>query len=228
MKHLISLSIITAVLAGCATAPMNYTPTTKQISEPPIGSINIASLGDKLLVQGNMSQRDALYFANTQKIGMGFTVHSGYFPKTGETSEFINFGLSGDNGAGKLTDMMGMPVALPNVLAVRKSDNAICTFNLLGSAINCKTGYSFEVKNWVTSNSNSFQQTLLYNGKVGNKINIAYREFSSDMARPAFNNDVEYDLSESNQIGYKGALLEVIEANNQMIKYKVIKNFNTN
>jgi hypothetical protein len=46
------------------------------------------------------------------------------------------------------------------------------------------------------------------------------------MARPAFNNDVEYDLNESKQIGYKGALLDVIDANNQNITYKVLKNFN--
>ncbi|MCD0195610.1 hypothetical protein K1T77_12420 [Acinetobacter baumannii] len=44
--------------------------------------------------------------------------------------------------------------------------------------------------------------------------------------RPAFNNDVEYDLSQSKEIGYKGALLEIIEATNQDIKYKVIRNFN--
>ena len=65
-----------------------------------------------------------------------------------------------------------------------------------------------------------------FSGKVGNKINIGYREFSSSMARPAFNNDVEYDLNESKTIGYNGELLEVIDANNQSIKYKVLKNFN--
>lgn len=73
----------------------------------------------------------------------------------------------------------------------------------------------------------SFQQTLIYSGKVGNKINIGYREFSGSIARPAFNNNVEYDLSESTTIGYKGAQLEIIEATNQYIKYRVIKNFNS-
>ena len=46
------------------------------------------------------------------------------------------------------------------------------------------------------------------------------------MARSAFNNDVEYDLNDSRQIGYKGALIDVLEADNQKIKYKVLKNFN--
>ena len=41
----------------------------------------------------------------------------------------------------------------------------------------------------------------------------------------AFNNDVEYDLRESSVIGYKGARIEVVEATNEHIKYKVIQNF---
>lgn len=73
----------------------------------------------------------------------------------------------------------------------------------------------------------SFQQTLLYSGKVGNKINIGYREFSNSLARPAFNNNVEYDLSESKTIAYKGAQLEILEATNQHIKFRLIKNFNS-
>ena len=72
----------------------------------------------------------------------------------------------------------------------------------------------------------AFQQTLIYNGKVGSRINIAYREFSNNMARPAFNNNVEYDLSESANIAYKGAELEVLEATNQHIKFKLHQNFN--
>ena len=46
---------------------------------------------------------------------------------------------------------------------------------------------SFEVKKVSSINSASFQQTLIYSGKVGNKINIGYRETSNDIARPAFN-----------------------------------------
>lgn len=84
----------------------------------------------------------------------------------------------------------------------------------------------FEHTTLNVSSENSFQQTLLYNGRVGDKINIGYRESSGNMARPAFNNEVEYDLSESKTIGYKGARIEVIEATNQSIKYRVLSNFN--
>lgn len=69
------------------------------------------------------------------------------------------------------------------------------------------------------------QQTLLYNGKIGSRITFGYREFSNGLARPAFSNNVDYDLSESMMIGYRGAKLEVIKATNTDITYKVISGF---
>jgi len=90
----------------------------------------------------------------------------------------------------------------------------------------CKSDVPFERRKKPLLASNSFQQILIYSGKVGDKIKLGYREFSNNTARPAFNNDVEYDLSESRIIGYKRARIEVIEATNRYIKYKVIKNFN--
>ena len=229
MKKFIFIGLFTAALAGCASTPMNYLPTTKQISEPPIGSINTASLGDKLLVQGTATERLALYSAGSQKLGLGASISQGYFPKSGEDATYEYFAVSSGIDAGTVRYLGGTSVAPASALgalALKKEDNTVCFINGLGKPGGCTKGLNVEKRNWATVGANNFQQTLLYNGKVGNKINIAYREFSSDLARPAFNNDVEYDLSESNQIGYKGALLEVIEANNQMIKYKVIKNFN--
>ena len=45
------------------------------------------------------------------------------------------------------------------------------------------------------------------------------------MARGAFTQEVQYDLNESNIIGFKGARLEVIEATNRNITYRLIENF---
>jgi len=72
----------------------------------------------------------------------------------------------------------------------------------------------------------SVQQTLIYSGRIGSRIRFGYREFSNNIARPAFSNDVEYDLLESRVIGYKGAEIEIVDATNQFIKYIVKKNFN--
>ena len=72
----------------------------------------------------------------------------------------------------------------------------------------------------------SFKQELIYTGKVGDKIRFTYREYSNSMARGAFSVDVEYDLSESNVIAYKGAVVSISKATNTSISYIVTKHFN--
>jgi hypothetical protein len=68
-------------------------------------------------------------------------------------------------------------------------------------------------------------QEFIYNGKVNNAIKFTYREFVNDLARPAFTQDLQYDLNESNIIGFRGLRIEIILATNTNIKYKVLNNF---
>ena len=56
-------------------------------------------------------------------------------------------------------------------------------------------------------------------------MKFVYREFSGDLARPAFTQEIQYDFDQSNTIGFKGLQLEVIEATNTKIVFKVINNF---
>jgi len=66
------------------------------------------------------------------------------------------------------------------------------------------------------------KQELVYNGKAGNTIKVSYREFSGNMARAAFTQDLVYDLSESKEISFRNIKIEVAEATNSYIRYKVV------
>lgn len=68
-----------------------------------------------------------------------------------------------------------------------------------------------------------FLTELIYNGISKNSITITYREFSKSYARPAFFQSFIYDLNQSKFIHFKSVLIEVIEANNAFINYKVIR-----
>lgn len=75
----------------------------------------------------------------------------------------------------------------------------------------------------------NLQKNLEYSGKTGNTISLFYKEFNGTtdgvFIRPAFTQEFKFDLSESNIIGMKGARIEVIQANNTGITYKVISHF---
>jgi hypothetical protein len=68
-----------------------------------------------------------------------------------------------------------------------------------------------------------YKQELIYNGKSKDTIRLSYREYIKDMARPAFFQDLTYDLLESREIAFRDLQIEVLEATNSTIKFFVKK-----
>lgn len=66
------------------------------------------------------------------------------------------------------------------------------------------------------------RKELLYSGKSGNTIEVSYREFRGGYAAPAFFQNLKYDLSESRLIRFQKFSVEILQADNQMIKYKIL------
>jgi hypothetical protein len=198
-------------------------PKATEISEPPIGSVNTRQVGEPLLRQGKYVEHDAIRVLSPTKVSWAYTVHPGLYLKHGEDSAAEFFVPAGGSGGGHV-----QKAALADnwkSIMVRRGERTLCMVTVF-NAYGCGDPSNFERQTVSVESEDSFQQTLIYSGRVGNKINIGYREFSSSAARPAFNNDVEYDLSESSVIGYRGARLEVQEATNEHIRYRVISNFN--
>ncbi len=77
-------------------------------------------------------------------------------------------------------------------------------------------------KKVVKASMNEFTVKLIYTGKSKNTIKILYREFKKNMLKSPFTHELTYDLNESMVIRYKNFRIQVIEAANEWIKYKVI------
>ncbi|WP_333842202.1 hypothetical protein [Limnohabitans sp.] len=69
----------------------------------------------------------------------------------------------------------------------------------------------------------SFKRELVYAGGSSKAITLLYREFKNDFARPAFSQELKYDINDDPIIGFKGARFEVLKAGNSGLSYKVIK-----
>lgn len=221
------MSLLLLALSGCATTAYNYKPEVAESSNPPLNQVATAYVGESLIEQGRVIQGDGIKLNSKQildKAKMGLS--AGTYMKIGEneTQEFYMPHSGSDSGKVEKTSMFSFDPSALQSIVVDKETNKVSLISA-----NVKTYgdlIEFNRTKITVKDTNSFQQTLIYNGKVGNKINIGYREFSGDLARPAFTNNVEYDLNSSKTIGYKGARLEVIAADNQSIKYKVLQNFN--
>jgi len=215
--------LLLVTIAGCAAPKHNYRPVALEVSEPPIGSVNTAFVGDVLLKQGSYTEHDSLYVQEDQQMGWAYTILRGFYLKQGD-DEYTEFYRPAPGSDGGGVDKAALADPWKSVQAY-KQEQKLCVVTVFNIPI-CEAGANFSRQKKPVLRGDAFQQTLIYSGKIGNKINVGYREFSGNMARPAFNNDVEYDLGASNTIGYKGAKLEIIEATNEFIKYRVIRNFN--
>lgn len=78
-----------------------------------------------------------------------------------------------------------------------------------------------------TSQESKFRRELLYQGLSKGTIKLSYREFANDMARPAFTQDVLYDLESNGKttVVFKGLRVNVLEATSARIKYVVEQPF---
>lgn len=161
-------------------------------------------MGEELISQKLRSYYTGLIIPENQKIGK-YTFLKGTYKldKANEKGQWFEVRTSNSENEDVL---------------IRKCDGNLCSEDICQ-----KLDYS--IKNIPFEKKNSFQQTLLYNGKIGSIVTISYREFNEGIARPAFTNEVTYDLKDSKIVGYKGARMEVINATNTEITYKVISGF---
>ncbi|WP_144428345.1 hypothetical protein [Azospirillum thiophilum] len=69
-----------------------------------------------------------------------------------------------------------------------------------------------------------FKYELLYEGVAGSTLNVSYREYTENMARPAFQQDLHYTLNASGptEISFRGARITVNKATNNQIDYTVL------
>lgn len=230
------LRIVTAVstaiiLSSCATTPRNYQPEISILSFPDLNSVTTVSLGEDMLRQGKAIETDGIVLRQDNNI-QNHLLSPGFYPTIGEDKDwtFHEFQIgSSFAGRGTLTLTGGLfgPKTYPQSIKASKTEQKTCIVpNGLGSSA-CDTEVPFSRERRPSLSVDYLQQTLIYSGRVGDKIRIGYRESAGGMARQAFSNEAEYDLSTSSEIAYRGARIRVLEADNQKIKYEVLSNFNT-
>jgi hypothetical protein len=87
-------------------------------------------------------------------------------------------------------------------------------------------GKNIRLSNVNELSEESFKRELIYLGGDANSVQLGYREFKNDYARPAFSQDLKYDISSEKLIGFKGARFEIQKAGNTVLLVKVVKHIN--
>lgn len=227
-NYAIALSIVVP-LAGCASTsppPQLYFGTTSIINIPEINVQTTAEIGQNIISKANLTKIPAITISsNVSEVvnSPGITtIQAGSIPlfTSNEHGKFYR-----DSNA--TYTMLGATVPSNDRSGIYVPNDKTqppviyhYTSSYAYGEIPVPNIQYTTIEKWGTD---SFKRELVYSGISQNTITILYREFSENIARPAFSQELKYDLSQGNAIGYKGARLEVIKATNTELVYKIIK-----
>ena len=223
-----SLIPVLTLLGGCITSRPALAPKVTVKDYPPLGEEHTAELGDTILDKGRIFELPALDLKNEVHWGDGFlvkklTVAPGILTAQEEDRAYTYY------FSPQFTiyeTLRGVMPARGGLMISKTNENRIFVFaSGMAAGGSPKPAAIFSRTTAFAQGQPSFRQELIYDGRNGNQVKFLYREFSGDLIRSAFNQQAEYDLTESKEIGFKGARIEVIEASNTQIKYKVLKSF---
>ena len=218
--RIIFFSLLLGILfiIGCSIAPMKILRTPAKsvyYCRPEINSINEVYIGETLLNEGRKSEQIAIYLlAEYGNKGWNAYHHIGEYKRIGFADEYILY-------QGNEINNNGVTNTYSQIL---ESKNGDC-YRRLNFGVELLPKESYVKKEYTDNLSDNFSQNLIYTGKDSDIIKFSYREFYNDMARASYTIDATYDISKDNTIRFKGALIEVIDANNQYIKYKLLSGF---
>lgn len=223
---IIAASFFSALLTGCgAPLPLAYHGTTSVVAIPEINTEATAEIGQTMISKANVTKLAAIKISSDVSELVNFpgttTVHAGNLPLFASNQEgrfyrdytatYTAFGATVEAGNGGIfvpNDKTKPPVIYHFAMKYLYGNKPVTDIT------------ESTAERW---GKDSFKKELVYSGVSQNTISVLYREYFDNVARPAFSQELKYDLAQGNAIGYKGARFEVIKASNTELTYKVIK-----
>jgi len=224
MRKLFCLFSLLAFISSCGPRTESVRGRLEYINFPSLNSIQTSNIGSTLLSKAKVETIEGFRLNSpvTGTFGLfwcKFNVgeyclrqhtasHNIYYPTNPHLVVYKDGSFDGGVG-----------------FSVRKKDGKMSGWTIGGVNITLDQAPDITKKMVTIVNETNFKQELVYNGKSGNIARFLYREYSGNMARPAFTQELTYDLSESKVIGFREVRLQVLGTSNTSIKYKVISGF---
>jgi len=228
MLKVVILVAVALCVTGCAST-QSVVARTDIINRPPLNEVSRAELGDTIVEKGKLTTYDGLVLKNEITWGDGFllkkfTVSPGRLRARQQDAKYTYF------YSDKMTvydAILGTAPYPGGGVCIKTADPTyVRGFFQSGKCTNSfKPSPEVERTRVVDVDAPNFRQELIYNGRSGETVKFLYREFSGDYARPPFSQDVQYDLKDGMMIGFKGVRIEIVEASNTRLSYRVLSSF---
>lgn len=232
MARLFALAFSCLLVFSCAATKLVTVQSREEvIVEPTIGEERLAEVGDSLVRTAKVTRLPALQLQDeVEASGTGWAWGNKAVFKPGLYVSKYNDGKQEcfESLAPVPVRSLGWAEGRGGICISKANPNSMTLYmGIPGQNAIYKPRGSIKVTHTthVDKDAPGFWQELIYNGKSGDSVKFLYREFASGMARPAFDQGVQYDLKEGKVVGFKGARVEVIEATNVNLRYRVLTHF---
>jgi hypothetical protein len=219
------MKTIKLIFALLLIITLNYCSSTSTITSqikfyktPELNIISEEEIGETIFTDRYEEINKSIYLNKEIETNWNLTkfkLDRGYYPLSSENNEYFFYTIN--------------EYPLKKGFAENKKTGEIKLYADGGYGFITKDyqGIDYVKKDYVNYDkcSSCFRKEFIFNGKSENNLKFIYREYSDNMLRPAFTQELQYDLRDGNIIGFKGLRIEVINANNTSIRYKIIKYF---
>lgn len=224
MLRRIAILLVVLSLVGCATTIRTIVPNRQNFQNYKIGELQQAYIGDPIIDIERASVRDAyITLMDYQTPTIGIQGSQQIFIKKGD--RFTAVAEIPGSPEEVLIREEG-PEKKSRFISIYKTGNVNRGWVLADGIIPLQGSWYkeqiFEKSNNPSRGDNSFKSQIIYSGLMGNTLRAVYREFSNDYARPAFSQELQYNLEESKVIAYKSLRIEIIKATNSLVEFKVL------
>jgi hypothetical protein len=212
--HVALFLLMGVTFAGCASAPSTMPFKSVKKGETELGQSVRVYVGDTIYRRFDYVEQYEAYVSGSFK-GSGVSV-------TMSESSAVRLLVDGKEGASITNNVTATAWGIAtNVgsffLIDEDSDGNFDKYSMPMAGTKGKIQTPIPVEWQRSARSKGFQRELIYQGRDGNNLKLFYREYIDDFARPAYNQEVQYDLGKSESIQFRGLTIRVEEANNEFL-----------
>jgi hypothetical protein len=227
----VALALPVLFLAGCVAAPPLRPPEIQITNMPQLETEATADIGETLVAKGKLYVYDGLELQERitdNGIMREYIVEPNAMRLEREDSAGTKWFVASP-GAYWINDKYTRRRAEPaGGYLLKKVDGSlelVGAYDMSGAGKITPAVPRHRVGKLVDRAQPNFRQELLYGGRIGNQIKLTYREFAGDLIRPGFTQEAQYDLAAEQVVGFKSVRIQVIDATNTRLKYKVLASF---
>ena len=211
--------MFTFLVFGCASAPLQVPFTDIKRGETEVGTSSRAFVGDTIYRKFDIKEQYEGYVSGVFKVSGVGSVALAETKMQRMLIDREDGGVTRDQ-IQAVSPILKSPVPMmPIALIDADSDGVFEKYNYMGKKGKIKNPVFV---NWEQSNrSSGYRRELVYQGRDGDNLKLFYREYNNDFARPAYDQEVQYDLGKSEYVQFKGLTILVEEANNEYLVYTI-------